>query len=420
MLRNKRTTALLILLLSLVLLGQSSAQQLRKEGKYWVGEITKTFKVAKGGTLIMDEVRGDVTIRSWNKNEVNIQERKRMDIFTKDEAEAAMEESETGYRQQGNTITVGGPAFDRRWIQSKFEISVPMEFNCDIESQGGDLSITEIQGSVEASTGGGDIDLTDIDGLVDVRTGGGDIEISNTTKKVTAKTGGGDVDISDSQGTIKLSTGGGDITVERSKAHVNVSTGGGDVEVRETEDGVKVRTGGGEIQIIDANGDVNVSTGGGEIEIRNVTGDFHASTGGGTIVTRTVKGALSLTTGGGDVELNDIQGSVEVSTGGGDVSLEMTLQDFSVDHHIEVKTGGGEIDLTIPEKLPASIRAEIKFRKRSWEDYKIASDFPLKTTTDDEDSRYRIIRATGDINGGGDLINLRSGGGNIHIRKSNK
>ena len=100
--------------------------------------------------------------------------------------------------------------------------------------------------------------------------------------------------------------------------------------------------------------------------------------------------------------------------------MEMTLQDFSVDHHVDIKTGGGEIELTLPGNLPASIRAEIKFRKRSWEDYEITSDFPLKTTAEDEDSKYRIIRASGDINGGGDFIDLKSGGGNIRIRKSSK
>ena len=52
-----------------------------------------------------------------------------------------------------------------------------------------------------------------------------------------------------------------------------------------------------------------------------------------------------------------------------------------------------------------------------WEDYEIISDFPLKTTTEKEGSRYRIIRAEGDINGGGDLIKLSSGGGNIYIKK---
>lgn len=397
--RKKNTIALLALFLGLSLTADGNAQELRKEGRYWVGEVHKNFKVKKGGTLEMDDVRGDVIIQTWGKNEVDIHELKKMDIFTKSEAEAAMEESEIGYVQQGNTIRIGGPAFDREWIRSKFKILVPVEFNCDIETKGGDLSVTGIKGSVEASTGGGDIILKEIDGPADTKTGGGDIEITKTTKKVIAKTGGGDV------------------TVSRTKDRVYVRTGGGDVEIRETQGDVEIMTGGGEIQIVDASGDVDVKTGGGEIDIRNVTGNFRAVTGGGDIDARSVKGTLTVKTGGGDIELEDIQGAVEVATGGGDVSAEITLKDFSIDHHVDIKTGGGDIDLTIPEKLPATIQAEIKFRRRSWEDYEITSDFPLKRTTDDESSRYRIIRATGDINGGGDLIRLKTGGGDIRIRK---
>jgi len=417
MLRRKNITVLFNLLLGLGLIAGGKAQELRKEGRFWVGEIHKTFKVQKGGNLIMEDLQGDVSIKAWEKNEVDIHERKRMDIFSKSEAEAAMKESETGYVQNGNTIRIGGPAFERSWIQSAFDIYVPVEFNCDIESRGGDLSVAGIKGSIKASTGGGDITLKEIDGPVEIKTGGGDIEITKTTQNVTAKTGGGDVEITDSDGLVHVSTGGGDITVLRTKDRVYVRTGGGDVEIRETQGDVEVTTGGGEIDIVDANGNVNVKTGGGEIDIRNVTGNFVASTGGGGIDAKGIKGYLKIRTGGGDIDLGEVQGAIEVSTGGGDVSAVMTLKDFTVDHHVDIKTGGGEIDLTLPEKLPATIEAEIRFRQRTWEDYEITSDFPLKITTEDEDSRYRVIRATGDINGGGNLIRLKTGGGNIHIRK---
>lgn len=414
---KKNTTTLLSLFLGLSFLGEVTAQELRKEGNFWVGEITKTFKVKKGGTLVMDEVRGDISIRTWEKNEVNIHEVKKMDIFTKSEAEAAMSESETGYTQQGNTIQIGGPAFDRKWITSSFEITVPVEFNCDIKTQGGELSIEGIKGTIEASTGGGEIALSEIDGPVNAKTGGGEIRIQKTTQRVDVSTGGGEVEVTDSEGPVKVSTGGGEISIRRTKNQVDVKTGGGDVEIQETQGDVDVRTGGGEIKIFDANGDVSAQTGGGEISIRNVNGNFQATTGGGSIEGKTVKGILDVQTGGGDIELEDVQGSVEASTGGGDIAVEITLKDFKIEHPIDIKTGGGDIDLAIPEKLPATIHAEIKYRRRSWEDYEITSDFSLKIQTDDKDSRYRIIQATGDINGGGDPIYLKTGGGNIHIRK---
>lgn len=416
--RKNTTIACLAVLLAILISSQVTAQDVRKEGRYWVGEITKSFQVSKGGTLRTDDVRGDIIVKTWDKNEVKIHERKRMDIYTKDEAEAAMRESENGYRQSGDRIEIGGAGFDRRWIESRFEIYVPVEFNLDIDTEGGDLSIDGLKGDVEGTTGGGDIDLMQVDGQVEVNTGGGNIDISRTTQKVVAKTGGGDVDVEDSQGSVRVSTGGGDVTIDNTRDMVDIRTGGGDVDIRETQGGVKVSTGGGDIEITDAGGDVNVRTGGGEIDIKNVNGNFYASTGGGSIETHTVIGSIEVKTGGGDIELENVQGAADISTGGGDVNLEITLTDFSKDHHVDIKTGGGDIHLSLPADLPATIHAEIKYRNRRWEDYEISSDFPLKITSDDEDSGYRIIRGVGDINGGGDRIDLKSGGGNIQIVKN--
>jgi DUF4097 and DUF4098 domain-containing protein YvlB len=414
--KKKTQINIAVIMLCFVLMGSLTAQDLRKEGRYWVGEIKKTFTVQPGGTLIMDEVRGDVTITCWDKNEVSIHEIKRMDIFSKGEAEAAMEETKGGYTKHGNTITVAGPAFDRSWIQSKFAIQVPEESNCEIETQGGDISITGVKANVDAASGGGDITLNSIGGQAVAKTGGGDIRVIKTSQPVSAKTGGGDVTVEQTQGSVKVSTGGGDIRIRDTQDFVRVSAGGGDVEIERTKGDVEVSVGGGEIEIDNAEGNVIVRTGGGEIDIRNVNGDFKATTGGGSINARNVKGSLEIKTGGGEIELTEIQGGMDVTTGGGDVSAEITLEDFSVDHHVNITTGGGDIKLTLPEKLPATIDAEIKYRQRSWEDYTITSDFSLKISTE-EDSHYRIIRATGEINGGGDLIRLKTGGGDITIKK---
>jgi hypothetical protein len=417
---RKKTQApwLPVLLLGISIITGAQSQELRKERKGWVGEINKTFKVKDGGILVMDEIRGDVTIQAEVTGEVSVHEIKKMDIFSKQEAEAAMKESEKGYIQEGNRIRIGGEAFDKKWIYCQFKIIVPKNFNCEIKTKGGDLSITGVDGKVKAATGGGDIELEQIGGIVSVATGGGDIQITKTTKEVNATTGGGDVEITASNSSVKVATGGGNIKVIDTQDEVIVTTGGGDVEIKGTMGRVKVTTGGGEIDIIKARGNVSATTGGGDIEIQDVTGDFQANTGGGDIDAQEVSGAVHLNTGGGDIQLIKLHGPIEVNTGGGDITAELVLADFSKDHPISLRTGGGNIDLTIPAKLPATIEAEIKFRKKSWEDYKINSDFPLKTTTEDEDSKYRIIRATGDINGGGDLIELKSGGGNIQIRSS--
>jgi DUF4097 and DUF4098 domain-containing protein YvlB len=404
----------LTLLLMIPIAG--NAQKLYKDGRYWVGEIEKKFTVQKGGTLILDDIRGDVTVETWDRNEVYIHEVKSMDIFQKGEAESAMRESESGYTQTENTIRVGGGSFTRKWIDSDFTIQVPKEFNCHIDTKGGDLQISGLTGSVKTSTGGGDVSLEDIDGVTDVKTGGGDVEVIHVTKDLSVATGGGDIEIVKAGGTVMATTGGGDVSVQNAGGRTRITTGGGDVEVADIRSDVQITTGGGEISLSNIRGNAEITTGGGEIEAEEIHGDFNATTGGGSISLTTVIGNVNVKTAGGDIDLDDIQGGLEVGTVGGDVEAVITLKDFSKNHAITIKTGGGDIVLTIPADMPATIEAEIRQRSRRWEDYQIQSDFPLKIITREE-GRYRYIEATGDINGGGDPIQIKSHGGDISIQK---
>ncbi len=396
---KKTTMWFLILLIGLSFCTVVSAQELKKDGKYWVGEITKRFQVEKTGTLVMDEIRGNVTIRAWNKNEVLIKEEKRMDIFSKSEAEIAMEKSEAGIKQEGNRITVSGPGFNRSWINSKFQITLPAGFSCDIKTKGGSIDIAGLSGDVNASTGGGSVTLADIESNVDVSTGGGSISVKNV---------GGNVDVS---------TGGGSVNVLGSGKNVDISTGGGSVTVKGAKgENVDISTGGGSITVSDATGEFDLSTGGGSIRIEHVTAEIDASTGGGNIDIDDIQGKLDVSTGGGEVDLKMVKGAITASTGGGDVSAEVTLTDFSVNHTIELSTGGGDINLSIPAKLPATIDAKIEYNMRHGREYRIESDFPLKTDEDESFGR-KTIWGKGEINGGGDLIKLRTGGGDIIIKK---
>ena len=90
-----------------------------------------------------------------------------MDIFSKSEAETAMEKSESGMRKEGDRIIVSGPGFNRSWIESTFEITLPEGFSCDVESKGGSIDIAGLKGDVDASTGGGSVTLADIESNVD-------------------------------------------------------------------------------------------------------------------------------------------------------------------------------------------------------------------------------------------------------------
>ena len=78
----------------IILIGTAFSQSLEKKGNYWIGTIEKSFSVKPDGKLILDEVKGDVVITTWEQNTVKIHEIKKMDIFSESEANAAMEASD--------------------------------------------------------------------------------------------------------------------------------------------------------------------------------------------------------------------------------------------------------------------------------------------------------------------------------------
>ncbi|MFQ5824274.1 MAG: DUF4097 domain-containing protein [bacterium] len=400
----------------------TQAQELRKEGRYYVAEITKNYTVKKGGTLRIYEVRGNVRVDTWDKNEVQIHEIKKMDVFTEEEAKVALERSKSSYQQRGDIIEIGGESYYRDWIKSNFKIMVPKVFNVDLQIRGGDLTVSRLTGEVSLKTSGGEITLNAIDGPVEAKTSGGDIEVINSKKRVTLKTSGGSIELENIGGPLIAKTSGGDITLRSSNAMVDIRTSGGDIELSDVGGEVKAHTSGGDIDVQNTKGAVNVHTSGGDIDLRNIGGTLDASTSGGDIEGRTIQGGAEVSTSGGSIELKDVKGGVRGKTAGGDISVEITLRDFKKDHRVDLRTAGGEIALYIPEKLPATIRAEIEITDR-WEDYNIYSDFPLTSSEDmgrKEERRYRrrrYIRSEGDINGGGDLIELYTTNGDIHIKK---
>jgi hypothetical protein len=398
-----------------------SQEKLRKEGRYYIADIEKTYDVKKGGDLVMEKIRGDVVITTWDKNVVQIHEIRKMDVYTEAEAKAVLKESDVLYQKTDNTIKVGGEDSYRSYMSSKFEVVLPVEFNVDIGTSGGDISVTELTGKVDLKTSGGDIDLVRIDGIVTAKTSGGDVTVSENKQSVAIKTSGGDVKISDVMGAVDAVTSGGDISVENNRAKVSVKTSGGDIELKNIGAEVDAHTSGGDITVDGTNGALEVSTSGGDIDLKNIKDVINAKTSGGDIEAMNVLNGIYAATSGGDVDLNDIQGFVEAKTSGGDVEAKITLKDFSKDHHVNMKSSGGSLILYIPEKLPATITAVINIRGASWQDYDISSDFPLTSKKESEEAksgrREEVIRSEGKINGGGDLIFLETTNGNISINK---
>lgn len=409
---------LMVMLIPLSILSQ---ENLRKEGRYYVADITKEFQVKPGGELIMEKIRGDVRVLTWDKEVVAIREIRQMDVYTESEARAILKESELEYEQTGNRVRVMGVYYRRSTTNSTFDIRLPVEFNIQINTSGGDISVTGLKGNETLNTSGGDIELLRVDGRVDAKTSGGDVTIRENKKEAMVKTSGGDIEIYDVMAAVDARTSGGDILIENNQAQVTARTSGGSIRLSNIGAAVDAQTSGGDIEVEGSKGKLNVATSGGDIEVRRASDVVIASTSGGDINASSVLGGISARTSGGDLVLRDIKGFIDGQTSGGDIEAQMTLTEFSKEHHVTLQSSGGDITLYLPEKLPATITAILRVDRGVWEDYDIYSDFPLTKSKENEDKdrkrRGKEIRSEGKINGGGDAILLETINGDIKIKK---
>ncbi len=381
-------------------------------------QITKHYQVNKGGKLLIQGVNGEISVASWQKAEVEITERATLSVFTRNEAEAIAKRIENAYQQQGNSIILRGENISQARAR-QFTIFVPVEFNLDIATIGGDVSIRSFIGDVHVRTSGGDILMENVAGTIHVTTSGGDLTFHQLSGQVRAVTSGGDVVLQKMVGEADITTSGGDISVDHASNRISVSTSGGDIALNRLEGSVTARTSGGSIRLSAFSGDKAIlNTSGGDLQLETCNGNVVAVTAGGDVTGRHLQGASVVRTSGGTIKLTDVAAETEAQTLGGDIEIEVTLTDFKKPHGIKAETKGGDVTIVLPAKIPATIQAEVRLSRRDWlgKRYDIYSDFPLTKSTTDE-TEGRILHSTGEINGGGDLIVLKTSGGDIFIKK---
>ncbi|MBT3341503.1 MAG: hypothetical protein HN712_27295 [Gemmatimonadetes bacterium] len=383
----------------------------------WSEKIDHVVDVKPGGMLTLETDQGDIEVESWNSDQVRVVIEKSTDANNEAAARKLFAQYPVDISQNGEGVSITAEARGLNSDESlviSTRIYVPRKYSVDVETGGGGISVEDLQGDVTARTGGGGIKVGRIqDGSVDVRTGGGGIRIRKIQGgNGSAVTGGGGIDVGDVTGDLEVRTSGGGISVGEVGGDLIVDTAGGGIGIKDCGGSVTVETGGGGITIADATGPVRAETGGGGIKINDIDGKVVAETGGGGIGIRSA-GPIEASTGGGGIDIEDARGYIEASTGGGGIEAELSIADPNIDTHIDLSTGGGDITLVIPGNLQATVDAEIRL-DRPKKSYEIESDFDLEI----EGGRNADeLTATGDINGGGDLIRLRTTNSNIRIER---
>ena len=348
-------------------------------------KIEREFTTSSGRTLSIDLASGgDISIEGWNEDK----------ILVKVGYRGVKDADFVDYRLSNGDLDISINFSEDDIDRIHFKIRVPIKFNIELETMGGDVTIIDVEGDFSGKTMGGDLEFSKLKGEINMTTMGGDISLEDAEIEGQLKTMGGDVDFNNVVGNIKGSSMGGDVTYN------NVTQG----DINDKRSKVEISTMGGDIEVSDANAGVEASTMGGDIEIKNA------------------KKFVKVKTMGGDIELGAVDGWIKASTMGGDIEAVMVGNPDEGERGVSLSSMGGDIELTLPDGLSIDFAIQLTYTKNSSRKYKIISDFPMQIK-ESSDWKYKkgnpskVIRGTGEVNGGKHSIRINTTNGNITIKK---
>lgn len=185
--------------------------------------------------------------------------------------------------------------------------------------------------------------------------------------------------------TVRTRSGSGDQEIEGTRGNVDVQTGSGDVKLTNLKGEIRMQTGSGDVRAREVSGSVKGGTGSGDVEIaESGPGDIDLHTGSGGVVARGVQGSFRGETGSGDITAEGTQsGPWEIHTGSGNVHVRLPS---NAGFDADISTSSGSIDVGAP--------IEMMVQGRVGESHKSIH---------------------GKARGGGPLLRVRTGSGDIHI-----
>ncbi|MHC4094099.1 MAG: DUF4097 family beta strand repeat-containing protein [Planctomycetota bacterium] len=198
---------------------------------------------------------------------------------------------------------------------------------------------------------------------------------------------------------------GNSVVIRASEPHISRSEyqtiGGGWSRIKITHPAsidCTIDTGDGDVYLERIDGKIDLQTADGDISLRHVEGsEFSVHTADGDIAIESLSSnSASLHTADGDISIAELNGPLVVSTGDGDIDVRLANPG-----EVRMETGDGDVII----RAGTDLRADVEFQA---EDVMVRG-FELK-------GRLNNHRVQGQLNGGGNLLRVRTGDGSILLR----
>ncbi len=225
--RSKRDIALLTIL-SIVICFPSLGFAMAEE------RIVETYPLESTGKVYLENISGDITVSSWDKNEIEIT------AIKKGRRERDLDDATIHIRQIDGNIRII-TRHDREFslfrsgsVSIIYDIVVPAKASVRVKSISGDVEVRKIGGLLNVETVSGEIRVRLAESNVRCKSTSGDIDMEYIHGDAELESVSGEISIQEIEGSVEAGTVSGDIELEAFSysEEIEVSSTSGDVKLR--------------------------------------------------------------------------------------------------------------------------------------------------------------------------------------------
>jgi DUF4097 and DUF4098 domain-containing protein YvlB len=212
--RNRRMKRTGWIAISLLLVFSLAAAKEKYEEKF-----EKTVALAKDGKVDISNISGDITVLSWNQDQVKIEALKISEASSLEKAKENTAKVTIEVVPEGSLLRIETkyPKSDKFWggdsvnVSVNYKLWIPEKAALKATNISGDISAEAIGGAVALKAVSGDIHLTKAAGGADCNTVSGDVTVAEVTGSAFLKSVSGDVKASGVKGSVEAESVSGDI-----------------------------------------------------------------------------------------------------------------------------------------------------------------------------------------------------------------
>lgn len=279
--------------------------------------LSKTFTLSGAGKIETRTSGASVSIEGTEGNQVVVdmyvkRNGKSVDPYDSD-IKSRLENYQIDIEKSGNIVSVSvSTKKNLNWsngnnLNLSFEIKVPYEMSSDLNTSGGSIAISGLEGDQSIKSSGGSIKITGLSGSVVAKSSGGSLSITEYSGLLDLNTSGGSVKVSGMDGELTINSSGGSVSMDNVSGKVYAQTSGGGIkaDINNIAGELTLKSSGGSISAIipkDLPMDLDLKGGNVNTKLTNFEGEMKRdkivgkSNGGGVLI--------SMASSGGSIKLD--------------------------------------------------------------------------------------------------------------------